>query len=60
MKNILDKDKFIFKINDKLAKHCKYIPNEAGVYLIYVIKEKNKKLVYIGALSKIQQNGTFL
>ncbi|MEZ4839785.1 hypothetical protein [Flavobacterium sp.] len=54
-----NKGEFIFKIGDRLVDHCRNIPNESGVYLIYTIKNNLEELVYIGASGKMKQNGTF-
>lgn len=50
---------FDFKAGDRLASHCKSIPNEPGVYLIYILKKSIRELVYVGASGKMNQDGTF-
>tara|TARA_R110001632_G_scaffold21300_2_gene62521 strand:- start:478 stop:897 length:420 start_codon:yes stop_codon:yes gene_type:complete len=54
-----NKGQFEFRVGDKLSYHCKNVPNESGVYLIYTITDDIEDLVYIGASGKIKQDGTF-
>jgi len=60
LKKYKSKCVFIFKTGDRLVDHCRNIPNEPGVYLIYTIKDDLEELVYIGASGKMKQDGTFL
>ena len=54
-----NKGEFIFKMGDRLVDHCRNIPNESGVYLMYTIKNNVEELVYIGESGKMKQNGSF-
>jgi hypothetical protein len=54
-----NKGEFTFESGDRLVDHCKNIPNESGVYLIYTIKANQEELVYIGASGKMKQDGSF-
>lgn len=59
LKKYLSTGSFTFKVGEKLATKCIDIPNEPGVYLIYAVSINKKRLVYIGASGKMNQNGAF-
>jgi hypothetical protein len=59
LKKYKTKGSFEFQIGDKLVELCKNVPNEPGIYLIYIVKNSIRELVYIGASGKMNQDGTF-
>jgi len=54
------KGEFIFRLGDRLSVFCKSVPHAAGVYILKAVKDKDERLVYIGASGSIRQDGTFV
>lgn len=50
------KGRFVFRQNDNLGVVCNAPKNCSGVYLVYTVKDNNKRLVYIGC-SGLEEDG---
>jgi hypothetical protein len=58
LKPYMQKGRFVFTQQDRLAKVCNAPNDKAGIYVIYGLTKGKRILVYIGSSGEMLQDGT--